>query len=153
MAPLATRRRTFRIRQDPTRAKSDWVYTELEVMALYDVSRNTIPSWIKAGLRAVPARGRRLFLGADLNHFHKERRERAKRRPERDELYCIACKAQQSMTGREVVLLSRRPQGSGWLHWACPECSRVTALPVSSLQIERLSNHGVYIASAKTPTE
>jgi hypothetical protein len=152
MAALKSTRRSFRIRQDPTRSKSDWVYSEQEVLELYAVSRNTILNWVKAGLRAVPNRGPRLFLGAELNRFHQERRVGAKRPSERDELFCIACKAQQSMSGREVFLDQTRQCG-GWLAWTCPECGLLAKLAVSSLQIGRLVAHGVHIASAKTTTE
>lgn len=153
MAPLTSIRRSFKIRQDPTRAKSDWVYSELEVTALYGVSRNTTPNWVKAGLRPVLGHSPRLFHGTELNRFHRERRERAKRPSERDELYCISCKAQQPMAGRLVTLVIRGRHGGGWLRWPCPECDRTALLAVSSVKLERLSTNGVHIASAKATTD
>jgi hypothetical protein len=152
MAPRTSPRRSFKIRQDPTRAKSDWVYSEPEVIDLYGVSRNTILNWIKTGLHPVPGRSPRLFHGAELNHFHKERRERAKRPSERDELYCISCKAQQTMAGREVRVRITYRSG-GWLTWTCPECCRDATIAVARLQLDRLSAHGVHIASARATTE
>ena len=127
--------RGFKIREDPTRAKSDWVYSEQDVTPCTRASRNTVPNWIKAGLCPVPGHAPRLFHGAELNRFHQERRTGARRRPERDELYCIACKAQQPMAGREVTHASSRPHGEGRLQWSCPECGTVATIAVSSLQL------------------
>ena len=152
MAPQKSKQRSFRIRQDPTRAKSHWVYSEPEALELYDVTRNTVLNWIKVGLHPIPGRAPRLFLGIELNRFHHERRQSARRRPERDELFCIACKAQQPMAGREVFLERIRQHG-GWLRWICPECNLQAQIAVSSLQLDRLSAHGVRIASATETTE
>ncbi|MBG6145787.1 helix-turn-helix domain-containing protein [Roseibium album] len=73
------------------KARANWLYTQPEVQVLFDVCPNTIRNWRRNGLRSYKANVR-LFLGRDLNAFHKRRYEDAKRPCRPGEVYCVCCK-------------------------------------------------------------
>lgn len=91
-----TARRLRRIRKSLNAAKTHWLYSPDEVMALYGVCRNTVLNWIRSGLPAIEAE-ERLFRGCDLNRFQQERRLKVKRPGEPHEIYCIRCKTLHSL--------------------------------------------------------
>lgn len=78
------------------KARANWLYTQPEVQALFDVCPNTIRNWRRNGLRSYKANVR-LFLGRDLNAFHKRRYEDAKRPCGPGEVYCVCCKQKHSL--------------------------------------------------------
>lgn len=144
MVPFRGKNRAFRIRHNPRKAKSHRVYCDSDVRTLYDVSRNTIQNWIKAGLRPIEGLRQRLFTGAELNRFHAERAAAARRRPVGSEIYCIACGNQQAMSGRQVWL-STLSGVAGRLLWRCPCCGGEASISVGSETLSRLASNGVLI--------
>lgn len=78
------------------KARANWLYNTAEVQELYDVCANTVRNWRRAGLRSTKTRVR-LFLGRDLNAFHKKRREDAKRPCGPNEIFCVCCKQKHSL--------------------------------------------------------
>ncbi|WP_269584062.1 helix-turn-helix domain-containing protein [Roseibium sp. Sym1] len=84
------------------KARANWLYTQPEVQKLFGVCPNTIRNWRRNGLRSFKANVR-LFLGRDLNAFHKRRYEDAKRPCAPGEVYCVCCKQKHSL--REVPYL------------------------------------------------
>lgn len=83
------------------KARANWLYTQPEVQTLFGVCPNTIRNWRRSGLRSFKANVR-LFLGRDLNAFHRRRYEDAKRPCGAGEVYCVCCKQKHSL--REVPL-------------------------------------------------
>lgn len=63
------------------------------LMALYDVTRNTLSAWVKQGLRRSDSRQPYVFNGYAVKQFHKERRDRTKRQLRFGEFKCWHCKA------------------------------------------------------------
>lgn len=108
--------------KNPRTAKTNRYYSTNDVMALYAVSYGTVQNWIRKGLRCNET-GKRLFSGADLNEFHKQRREDAKRPCKAHEIYCVICKHKHSLFdepietvdwgGRRVAVGVRCPEGDG----------------------------------------
>lgn len=78
------------------KARSTWLYTQQDVQELYGVCPNTVRNWRREGLKSTKV-NLRLFLGRDLNDFHKRRREEAKRPCGPDEIYCLCCKQKHSL--------------------------------------------------------
>lgn len=152
MAPSAAQRKAFRIRHNPRKAKSHRDYSDADVRALYDVSRNTIRNWISAGLRPIEGLPQRLFTGAELNRFHAERAAAARRKPSGSEIFCIPCGAQQAMAGNSVWLSSASGV-AGRLAWTCPACGIEASITIGPLTLERLATHGVLIHRVLEATE
>lgn len=100
-------RRNRRIRKTLNAAKTHWLYSQTEVMTLYGVCRNTVLNWTKAGLRQIEAE-ECLFRGCDLNEFQRVRREKAKRRGEPHEIFCIRCKTLHSLLVEPFKVLTSR---------------------------------------------
>jgi hypothetical protein len=73
-------------------AKIHWCYTIEDVCMLYNVHSNTIYNWIADGLRPIDDLKPRVFRGAELNRFHKERRESKRHKLKPGELLCTSCK-------------------------------------------------------------
>lgn len=144
MTPPRRKAKAFRVRHNPRKAKSHRVYAEVDVRELYDVCRNTVWNWMKAGLQPIEGLPQRIFTGAELNRFHAERAEAARRKPVGAEIYCVPCVSQQSMNGRPVQFstLSGR---AGRLLWDCPECGREASIRIGPDNIARLEDHGVLI--------
>ncbi len=83
--------------QAATVAKSNWIYKPSQVREMYRIVPNTLSRWIKVGLRFIEQNGERLFLGSDLNEFHRARRQAAKRKLGDFEAYCVTCKCNHSL--------------------------------------------------------
>lgn len=62
-------------------------------MVLYSVSANTISNWVGEGLTPSDAQRPYLFQGAELQRFHKEKRQRNAIRLRPGEFKCFSCKA------------------------------------------------------------
>ena len=74
------------------RPKQHRVYSVDDLMSLYDVSRNTVTNWIKAGLKPSDERQPFVFRGAVVKAFHNDRRLRVKGTLESGEFQCLGCK-------------------------------------------------------------
>ncbi len=79
------------------RAQANRFYSDGDVMACFGVSRNTLGSWCKAGLRSLKGEGPRLFLGRDLIAFDHARRNRPAHCREWHEVHCVCCKGWHSL--------------------------------------------------------
>lgn len=145
MAPFEQKKiKAFRILHNPRKAKSHRIYSAADAIDLYGISRNTIRSWLKAGLRPIEGLSQRLFTGAELNRFHADRAAAARRKPTGAEIYCIPCGVQQEMGGRQV-LFSSMSGVAGRLSWRCPGCDREAHIFVGSETLNRLASNGVLI--------
>jgi len=145
MAPFEQKKaKAFRIRHNPRKAKSHRIYSAADVVSLYGISRNTVRSWLKAGLRPIEGLSQRLFTGAELNRFQADRTASARRKPVGSEIFCIPCGIQQAMSGRQVCYSSMSGV-AGRLYWRCPGCDREANISVGSETLRRLASNGVLI--------
>jgi len=91
-----TKARSHGSRRFLGKARANWLYTQPEVQTLFGVCPNTIRNWRRNGLRSFKANVR-LFLGRDLNAFHRRCIEEAKRPCAPGEVFCVCCKQKHSL--------------------------------------------------------
>jgi helix-turn-helix protein len=96
-------------------------YTVEEIARLFGIHRNTVRSWITAGLCAIDNRRPMLVQGGDLIHFLQERRRKNKRSCGPGELYCFRCRAPKPPA---AGMIEYRPitEAFGNLTAICPDC-------------------------------
>jgi hypothetical protein len=82
--------------QSSKQARANWFYTQRDVQDIYQVCPNTVRNWRRNGLKSIKA-NLLLFLGRDLNEFHKERRRKAKQPVGDYEVFCLSCKDKHSL--------------------------------------------------------
>jgi excisionase family DNA binding protein len=80
-------------RLNPQRVKIHRNYTVEEVARLFGVHKNTVRSWLKAGLPGIDDRRPILVLGRQVVAFLHARRQRRRRRCRAGEFYCFRCRA------------------------------------------------------------
>jgi hypothetical protein len=117
-------------RLNARRVKIHRSYTVEEVAHLFDVHKNTVRAWIRAGLQAVDDRRPTLILGRHLAVFLHERIRRTKRPCGAGQLYCVRCRAPRrpSTTTIEYVPVT---SGSGNLRGRCADCGTLMFRRVS----------------------
>lgn len=108
-------------RRYKTHAKRHRVYNVPEVMALYDLCRNTVSNWVGAGLAPSPGSGPQLFRGCELNRFHAERRLMGRRNLRLAQFYCLSCKV--AVTPRPDSFHCWQTRSGRWMAQGdCSEC-------------------------------
>ena len=108
------------------RPKLHLVYGVDDLMALYDVSRNTITNWIKAGLKPSDTHRPYVFRGAAVRAFHEDRRARSEGQLHPGEFKCLGCKTavlpsvetieKRSLKLERIMLSSSCPDCGAHLH-------------------------------------
>lgn len=123
-------------RKNLGKARANWLYSGEEVQALFCVCANTVRNWQRDGLKSTKARVR-LFLGRDLNAFHRKRREDAKRPCGQHEIYCLCCKRKHSLLHVPFVV-----DGPGRFRMrvvvTCPETGGRSPTYISETKLARL---------------
>ena len=105
---------------DPRRAKVHFCYSVAEASKLFGVHRNTIRSWIRAGLEYFVQGGRVFMLGSAIRAF-LERRRAVRRTPLKPgRLYCMKCREARLPAGGMAELV--RPRGGTATVRALCEC-------------------------------
>ncbi len=105
------------------KAKKHWVYGLAEIRALYRVSRNTPRNWLREGLKPIDDARPALVLGDQLNAFHRDRWEKARRPVASDEFFCVACRRPRKPQSGSFRLTCAQP-GVRIATAPCPECGR-----------------------------
>ena len=108
-------------RLNPRRVKIHRSYTVEEVARVFNVHKNTVREWLKAGLPKIDGRRPILILGQQLASFLHARRERRRQRCGAGELYCFRCRAPMRASSRTAEYLPLTP-GSGNLKATCADC-------------------------------
>jgi hypothetical protein len=110
-----------RIRIDPRRAKLHRSYTVEETARLCDVRRNTVRTWLKAGLVAIDDAKPALIQGVTLRTFLEARRKAARRPCPPGTLYCFKCRDSRA-PALGMVDFATRETGAGDIRALCEVC-------------------------------
>jgi hypothetical protein len=110
-----------RRRIDPRLAKLHRTYTVEEVARLFRTHRNTVRTWLKAGLRPIDGRRPALVLGDELRRFLSERRASRKRPTPPGMIYCLRCREPRRPAAGMADFVPRTGS-TGNLQGICPVC-------------------------------
>src|SRR5207249_4463637 len=102
------------------------------------VHKNTVRAWIKSGLPTIDRRRPTLVHGLDLTEFLQERRRRAKRRCQPDEIYCVRCRSPKRPAANMVDYLPITAT-SGNLRGICPDCELLIHRRVALAKVEAVA--------------
>jgi hypothetical protein len=108
-------------RLNPRRVKIHRNYTVDEAAMLFRVHKNTVRTWLKAGLQPVDNRRPTLILGRQLASFLHARRKNSRQRCRPGEFYCMLCRAPKASAARRAEYLPTTPS-SGNLRGTCRDC-------------------------------
>lgn len=109
---------------DWRRIKRHRAYTVNETALATKSHRNTVRSWIRAGLAVVGGGRPTLLLGGDIVAFLKDRSDRRRRKCGPGEMYCLKCRDAVVPDGG-IADLERRTEKVGRLVGLCPRCGRL----------------------------
>lgn len=96
-------------------------YTVEEVARLFDMHKNTVRAWVKAGLPICDSKCPVLILGRVLAVYLKARRTKNKRSCQPGEIYCVRCRAPKLPAG-EMAEYQPHTETKGNLVGICPDC-------------------------------
>ena len=96
-------------------------YTVEEIAQLLGTHKNTVRTWVKAGLPTCDERRPALILGRDLAAYLKARRTKNKRPCQPGEMYCVRCRAPKQPAG-QMAEYEPVTEKFGSLKGICPDC-------------------------------
>lgn len=100
-------------------------YTVGEIAALFNIHKNTVLAWRKAGLAPIDDRRKPvLFLGTTLSGFLNTRRGHRKRPLRPGQFYCLACREAKEAALGMVEYVPLTPS-SGNARGLCPTCGKL----------------------------
>jgi len=123
--------------QDWRRVKIHRNYDPADLSRLFDISRNAVWNWRKAGLRPIEGTKPMLFLGAELRRFLKERRNKRKRTTPPGHLFCMRCRDPRRPAGGMVDYLPLSTT-VGNLRALCPDCEAWMFRRARRLDLDRV---------------
>lgn len=145
-----------RRRPNPQRVKIHRSYTVEDAARLFGTHKNTVRSWVKAGLPICDGKRPMLILGRELAAFLQARRTKNKRPCQPGEMYCVRCRAPKHPAGH-MAEYQPITETLGNLIGICPDCdgmiyrrsstAKVPAmqanLDITFLKAERQVNEGM----------
>ena len=96
-------------------------YTVEDVALLFGTHKNTVRTWVKAGLPTCDGKRPILILGRELAGYLKARRTKNKRPCQPGEIYCVRCRAPKQPAG-DMVEYEPVTEKFGNLKGICPDC-------------------------------
>lgn len=123
--------------QNPRLASANMLYSSEDVIKLYEISRNTLTNWISDGLQFIAAEPR-LFLGACLNEYHRQRRHKASQPLGHFETSCYACKQRHSLIEGELFVTPGRTDGLFKATRICPQTGKHANRYVTDEQLDEI---------------
>jgi hypothetical protein len=128
---MRTRRPNYRL------VKIHRNYTVEEIANLFEIHKNTVRAWVKAGLPVCDDTRPMLILGRDLAEFLKAKRTKNKRPCGPGEIYCVRCRGPKSPAGN---MAEYRPQTAtlGNLVGICPDCEGMIFRRVSWAKLDQV---------------
>ena len=125
-------------RQNPKLAKSLLCYSLTEAADLYGVHRNTVRMWQASGLQPIDQSRPIMFHGAELNRFHRRRRQADRQKCGDCEVFCLSCrKPRRPALGMADYTPMSEKVGS--LSAICPVCERVMTQRVNAARLARFA--------------
>lgn len=109
-------------------------YTIEEIANLFGIHKNTVRSWVKAGLATIDNKRPMLILGHDLSEFLQARRVKNKQTCKPGEMYCVRCRAPK-FPAADMVEYSPVTEKVGNLIAICPDCDSIINRRVSLARI------------------
>lgn len=122
---------------NPRLAKIHRTYTIDEIGRLYRVHRNTVRSWLKAGLATIDDRRPLLVHGGELAEFLQRRRSAQRRPCGPAEIYCMRCRRPRRPAAGVVEYRVMTPTG-GNLVGVCPTCGAGLFRRVASARLAQV---------------
>lgn len=112
-------------------------YTVEEAACLLGKHKNTVRSWIKAGLETINDKRPILILGPDLASFLKNQRTKNKQACRPGELYCLRCRTPKYPAG-DFAEYKPVTEKVGNLTAICPDCDTIMNQRVSLAKIGQI---------------
>ena len=128
---MPTRRPNYRL------VKIHRTYSVEEAAALFGAHRNTVRSWIKAGLSTTDQRRPILIRGQALSDFLQARRAKNKQTCQPGECYCVRCRVPRSPAG-DMADYQPLTDTSGNLMGICPVCEAMMYRRVNLGRLEQV---------------
>ena len=109
---------------NPNLAKINRNYTFEELAKVYGVHKNTITHWVKGGLRCLKSQKPFLVMGSDVREYLTSKRTQDRRVCQKDEFYCMKCKAP-SQPDESYVVYVPVNSSRGRLTGLCAQCGTI----------------------------
>ncbi|MCH8209439.1 MAG: helix-turn-helix domain-containing protein [Nitrospinae bacterium] len=122
---------------NPRRVKIHRNYTVNEIACLFNVHKNTVRSWIKAGLPIIDDKRPMLILGLDLFAFLKIKRAKSKRPCKAGEMYCLRCRKPKT-PALNMAECESKTETLGNLFGICPDCGAGMNRAVNLTKLEQI---------------
>jgi hypothetical protein len=106
------------------RVKIHRSYTVEEIARLFDIHKNTVRAWVKAGLPTSDQKRPTLILGRELVAFLRSRCTSRKRPCRPGEIYCFKCRLSQKPAGN-LVDYEPVTEKIGNVKAICPDCESI----------------------------
>ena len=112
------------LRINPRLAKIHRTYNVEEAARLHGVHKNTVRTWLRAGLRPIDGKRPTLIVGAELRRFLTAQRAARKRPTPNGMIYCLGCRQPRQPAGQMADYVARTAT-SGDLVGICPVCEKM----------------------------
>jgi hypothetical protein len=112
-------------------------YTVEDIALLFGTHKNTVRTWVKAGLPTSDKKRPMLILGRDLAAFLQARRTKNKRPCQPGEIYCVRCRVPKRPAG-DMVDYEPITGTLGNLVGICPECDSMIYRRASLAKISQI---------------
>lgn len=127
-------------RCNPNRAKIHRSYTVEEIAQLFNVHKNTVRTWVKAGLPVCDNQKPMLILGSDLREFIKAKNNNRKRTCQPYEMYCLRCQSPQK-PAENMVDYEPHNDVTGRMIGICSGCEGVINKYINLVNFEKIKQY------------
>lgn len=127
---------TRKARLNPYRAKIHYSYSVAEAAKLLGVHRNTVRSWIKAGLPIFVCGREQLMLGSELRSWLKERQGARRTTTPPGQIFCFKCREPRAPAEGMVDVINPSDRTPN-VRALCAECGGLMHRRVSLARLEQ----------------
>ena len=127
-------------RCNPNRAKIHRSYTVEEIACLFDVHKNTVRAWVKAGLPVCDDQKPMLILGSALREYLQDKNKKRKQTCKPDEMYCLRCKSPKK-PAENMVDYEPTNDTTGRMIGICSDCEGVINKYISLVSFEKIKQY------------